>query len=1337
MLPMETPSRIWRRIEAIEDMDMDMPSLPSLPGLGGDSDGDDSLNHITRMSSEKDMVDGNQSNISLPMTSTPAAASHRASTIRPTSSTTSSASRFANSIARTSRSSTGRFSSRKSQIDSFDEVSVIPSLPDILPDRGISGHYPSEDDDEASSKDSVPEIYLPPPEDDESDSPHLSLSDALDSLSRTSSPPPLPLVSRDATPRKNYDYSVSLRSEPKVCWMYQCSILVIHPLKPSPFDKFRNVAMRRPPARTPSLSRTASSSSTSSPTHSTPRSNVSGVPRSNPSSPLLATTVPLPRSATASPAIVISRPDSESSESNDSYLKDGDTQSMDITDVHISPARAGASADEESTSEPEPTFSSEGGPTFQVDRSRPESSARSSPGSRTAMPITSPAASSVATPTPGPRARFNLPSDDDPQTPGATTDTGDDVLTPHTRRRSFLLSVINSTARPRMKFPTPHPRRAAPPDETPAGTPVPASRLAALNATPGPGTAFSGVTARAQRRVSHPLAQSFVPSPGTSDSESISGATPWATPSPAHEGASIISTASSHDLTTHHYRANTSFDPAMGFGAGAQHGVGRFNAGKLNTYLHGLNRRLQEENEILVDRVKKLEEQRGIEPTENRRLSSGSAGRRTSLGGTVLGSVEEDRAAEGWLEEKAELEEMVETFKQELNRCETEKTELEGSLETEKRDRAGDKERWKERMKQVESGVAEIVGELEEKLHAAEKQVQTLEEDAAQQAKENERHVSAVEEERDLAAARAEKAERVLESGKELGGELREANERLDKALADLRGANGQIQDLEDAVLQAESKIDQLGRELDEERVISEELRQDLKAAANQDGHLADVEEELRTTKEYVVELEQAAEGAVASIQSLEAQLATGQEELERLTAVEDELAGQIEEAEGGRDRAEELARQMEDALEAAESKMVDDENEVAQLKGRIATLEQERERLRDRSAQGASPGVSEEDLEALEDELDNANREIARLNTLLNQSPARKAIEMAKDARIDMLEKEKEDLLERVKSLRATMTEIGTPSKAFDTSMMSPMRRQVSIRMPKTPVMSWLNQTNADGTISPLVAEISRLQRELDLANQSIDDKLDKLEDAGLGVVELTQRLGDARAKISLLEEEIARLSRKEQRRNHRLERARCQKCLVKVDLRSVIDADESSILGLNATLPSEPPTPPTRTSQALREDLHSANANLAKMKKHWEDERQKLLGEKAVLQDAANRMNGRVRSAEEETKKVVETKAVSDKLRNSAEAELENARRVISELEADLQDREVSPSIFVHRDTRAQREKENILLQLKRTETDMDAVRRQLHNFKQENHEMEAELRSAFSWFLVLLDW
>lgn len=67
---------------------------------------------------------------------------------------------------------------------------------------------------------------------------------------------------------------------------------------------------------------------------------------------------------------------------------------------------------------------------------------------------------------------------------------------------------------------------------------------------------------------------------------------------------------------------------------------------------------------------------------------------------------------------------------------------------------------------------------------------------------------------------------------------------------------------------------------------------------------------------------------------------------------------------------------------------------------------------------------------------------------------------------------------------------------------------------------------------------------------------------------------------------------------------------------------------------LPSEPPTPPTKTSDALRANLKSVNSQLDSMKKQWEQERKQLLGEQAVLQDAAKRLNVQVQTAQQDAK-------------------------------------------------------------------------------------------------------
>lgn len=799
---------------------------------------------------------------------------------------------------------------------------------------------------------------------------------------------------------------------------------------------------------------------------------------------------------------------------------------MDITDVHISPIHS----EREHSGEDNHPYTNESGaqdhenedgsqetgdPTFSTDEDgrTPYSHGAISDAindsrgdNRSTTGFSSPAPSTAFTPTPAyprPRARFNVPSppnelvaasqSQDPSNLELDNQEEDQAeeeepLTPHTRRRSFLLSVINSTTRPRLKFPTPHPRNFAIATTPSVAESTPASTR---SFDPGVGTnlqtAFAGVTPRPRKgRASHPLAQTHIASPAASESggsslspptelnprsrwASGSGSGPgeqWATPahSPydgAGDRASFISTASSHDLTTHH-RANTSFDPVMGLGAQG-FGLGRFNAGKLNAYLHGLNRRLQEENEVLVVRLKKMEDEK---------KEKVGAKRRTSIGST-LGDVVEDVSAEGWIDEKAALEERVEDLEAEVKKSVKEKEEVEKALEEEVGERNKDKERWRDRMGEVERGVEGIVRELERKLQEAEKKAKAVEKECREQLREADKRMVEVEGERDVAMERAEKAERVLESGKELGGELREANERVGNVMGDLRNANAQIKELELEVMRSDERVDGLEKELEKEKQMTETLEQELQAKLDElqaertkiqhlEQEARQVQEELHATKAYAAELEEDAGVAVERIENLEDELASIQQRADQLAVRETQATEHMEKLEGDAQRASELARQMEEALDAAEKKMWADEGEIAELKGKVTTLERERERQRDHSnmfhdpsQSHIAPGPTEADVEALEEELDSANREIARLTTLLSQSPARKAMEKAKDTKIEMLEREKDDLLERLKGLRLTVTEMATPSKLINASGISPIHRQVlamSIRAPRTP---------------------------------------------------------------------------------------------------------------------------------------------------------------------------------------------------------------------------------------------------------------------------------------------
>ncbi|EIN03865.1 hypothetical protein PUNSTDRAFT_77359 [Punctularia strigosozonata HHB-11173 SS5] len=943
------------------------------------------------------------------------------------------------------------------------------------------------------------------------------------------------------------------------------------------------------------------------------------------------------------------------------------------------------------------------------------------------------------------------------------------------RRRSFLIDVINSTARPKMRFaPTPHPRRVVEEDEEgeQSETPAPAALLNRPTPAFTPGARlFAGITPRprARARLSHPLTQAWTanaPVDAASEADTASVSPSADGLSPYDDRASVASSASSHDLTTRPYaRANASFDPVMGLAAHG-HGVGKFNATKLNAYLHGLNRRLQQENEALLERLERLEGEHGSGSVvsaggeanaSGRRLSMGSAGsagrRRVSVGGSNLGDVvEEDR--EKLEEERAMLEEMVEELKEEeteraLDKCLAEKEQQGRELEQEREARARDKERWKERMGEVEQGVSEIVKGLEAKVVVAEKKAEEEEEERKRVVRALERKLADLEDERDQAVQRAEKADVMLKQGKDLGGELAEANERIAQLTGELRSASSHIKDLEDDIERAEHKVEAMQKDMQHERRLIAELEDEVEAKSNDIKSMRqrleraeEAKEELRKTKAYIAEVLNDAAAAADRIEALEHDLAATQEKLAEAEEVLDEANEKKDAMEIEAERANELARQMEEALEAAEERIRTDEEDVASLRTKIASLEREIERQREESRAFADPsrtkaGLDDQrqaEIDALENELDEANREIARLNTVLSQSPARKAIDKAKDAKIEVLEKEKEELLERVKSLRsAAAVGASTPNRLANLSTISPMHRHalsMSIHFPKTPGgplrdLTWLNQTTHDPAAAPLLAEIARLQAELGRANESIDDKLDKLDDAGQGVVGLTRKLEDARAKIIALEEEIARLSRREDRRMKRLERARCTKCRSKVDLSGLGRAavgDESSLDVSTVTLPSDPATPPTRTSEALRADLRAVNAELSTLKANWESERRHLLGENAVLKDATNKLNSQIRDAKAEAKRAAE----GVKSRMGIEGELDDARRMIAALEADLQEERARLRRLATDKSKAEREKEDILLQVHRVESDMDAVKEQLQRAKRQNHDLEADLRA-----------
>ena len=75
----------------------------------------------------------------------------------------------------------------------------------------------------------------------------------------------------------------------------------------------------------------------------------------------------------------------------------------------------------------------------------------------------------------------------------------------------------------------------------------------------------------------------------------------------------------------------------------------------------------------------------------------------------------------------------------------------------------------------------------------------------------------------------------------------------------------------------------------------------------------------------------------------------------------------------------------------------------------------------------------------------------------------------------------------------------------------------------------------------------------------------------------------------------------------------------------------------------------------------------------------------------------------------------------------ELDEAKRTIADLEEGLKAERSRLRVLTVEETRIEREKENVLLQLRRTESDMEDVKLQLQRVKRNSNELESELRGA----------
>ena len=643
-----------------------------------------------------------------------------------------------------------------------------------------------------------------------------------------------------------------------------------------------------------------------------------------------------------------------------------------------------------------------------------------------------------------------------------------DPETPHTRRRSFLLDIINSTARPRISM---------------ASSPHNLTTHYRVNTSFDPRTPYDGT-------------KKSSPGPDSPDR------------------ASFISTASSHDLTTHH-RVNTSFDPAMGFGTAPGHGVGRFNATKLNNYLHGLNRRLQQENEDLTERLKIIEEEKKDE----------GPSRRVSSVRMSLGNVQEDMA-EGWLEEKAELEDMVEKFQTGLTSCMAEKKEIETALKQEKESRERDMVIWRERMTEIEQGVSGIIADLEQKLD-----LRRLENDDLRRALEDRNNdLQCVEKEKDeIAAEKSDVARTVASLEADLKRTRRDA-ETLSQDLELLRMENDKLkteskeeiskaerskmQDVSGIIAGLEQKLDLRRLEIDDLRRALDDRTNDLQRVEKE--RMAGVEQGV---SEIIASLEQKLDLRRLEVDDLRRALDDRNNTLQRIEKEKDKIA--TEKSDVARTVASleaDLKRTRRDAEAFSQDvKLLRMENVKLKTESKEEISKAERSKM-----QGVS-GI----IAGLEQKLDLCRLEIDDLHRSLDdRTNDLQRVEKEKDKIVA----EKGDVARTVASLEVDLKRTRREAEAFCQDVKLLRMENDKLKTGNRDEISKaerLKMQGVSGIIAGLEQKLDLCRLEIDDLHRSLDDRTNDLQRVEKEKDKIATEKNDVARTVASLEADLKRIRR------------------------------------------------------------------------------------------------------------------------------------------------------------------------------------------------------------------
>ncbi|AFR95974.1 hypothetical protein C343_04085 [Cryptococcus neoformans C23] len=553
--------------------------------------------------------------------------------------------------------------------------------------------------------------------------------------------------------------------------------------------------------------------------------------------------------------------------------------------------------------------------------------------------------------------------------------------------------------------------------------------------------------------------------------------------------------------------------------------------------------------------------------------------------------------------------------------------------------------------------------------------------------------------EKDLASAREEadrlRAERTRLEGLTEKEGFSEREEELRKQVremqVELEAVKGQAKEMHDEAEELRGRIQSLIKEKEEtvkefedaERRVKEyqKLHQDSEHRAERaENDLETLGAELKeassaqlAVEEKLAQYEKELEQLDQLHEEKEKQLDQQQNEIQELNRLVQQLEAAQEKVAGSEWVKEELER-VQKELEDVQKLLEDKEIQIGDLRGKLEVAEASKNvgSSRRRSSSG-TPAASDrgEDGDAaqnsfviaLEDRLDEAYREIGRLKREIDTTPHRKSAIEVRDARIRALEREKVALSDRLAQQRSpSVTSMSGSGRSAMIDAGSPFKRPTpfvhktiaSLRAPKTPGSlhepSWL-QTTIQSANEPLFqAQIEYLQHELKEANEQLDQNFNRLETAGLGAVQLAEKLAAAEERISELEDEVRTLGQR----------------------------NKASLALVGAQREEQEQEAESRLKKALNE----VHRQMDQLKSDIDAERARLQRDNGRLQDLVSEM--RLKSNAE----VESFKTEMERMAEGSEREVEQAREEVKRVEKERDELKHEIQILKSRVTQLERE-------------------------------------------------